>query len=85
MLTWSLPVNEIKVRTWRRETVQTSSDGGALLETARKLNVYFLLRERRAVVNVSFSRRAEGQKCRRKTLDWTEPSLENNKARREVG
>lgn len=52
MLTWFPPVNEIKVQTWRRETVQTSSGGGALVKTALKLLVFFR-REHGAVVWMS--------------------------------
>lgn len=49
MLTWFPPVNEIKVQTWRRETVQTRSNGGALIKTARKFLVFFFLRKHGAV------------------------------------
>lgn len=64
MLTWFPPVNEIKVQTWRRETVQTSSDGGALIKTARKFLVFFPFVNTELFLNVLVPRRLDGQKSR---------------------
>lgn len=81
MLTWFPSVNEIKVQTWRRETVETSSDGGVLIKTARKFLVFFFFRREHGAV--SGCPRSEGQKCRGENTHWTGPSARNNKARRE--
>lgn len=72
MLTWFPPVNEIKVQTWRRETVQTSSGGGALVKTALKLLVFL-------VVNTELL--FECPRSRSVTLE--EKTLDRTSARRE--
>jgi len=89
MLTWFPPVNEIKVQTWRRETVQTSSDGGALIKTARKFLVFFFFVNTELFLNVLVRRSLEGQTCNVRGEntgpDRTGPSLHNNRAGRESG